>query len=74
MSQIRGVFMTINFVFTFSVFDKTSKEIAKLCNIPNDQRIQKIIKVMKDQNISDTDFEFLKLYDFYFADNPDINS
>ena len=28
---------------------------------------------MKKQNISDTDFEFLKLYDFYFADNPDIN-
>ena len=74
MSQIRGAFMTINFVFTFSVFDKTSKEIAKLYNIPNDQRIQKIIKIMKDQNISDTDFEFLKLYDFYFADNPDINS
>lgn len=65
--------MTINFVFTFSVFDKTSKEIAELCNIPNDQRIQKIIKIMKDQNISDTDFEFLKLYDFYFADNLDIN-
>ena len=74
MSQIRDAFMTLNFVFTFSVFDKTSKEIAKLYNIPNDQRIQKIIKIMKDQNISDTDFEFLKLYDFYFADNPDINS
>jgi hypothetical protein len=73
MSQIRGVFMTINFTFTFSVFDKTSKEIAGLCNIPNDQRIQKVIKIMKEQNISDTDFEFLKLYDFYFADNPDIN-
>lgn len=73
MSQIRGAFMTINFVFTFSVFDKTSKEIAELCNIPNDQQIQKVIKIMKDQNISDTDFEFLKLYDFYFSDNPDIN-
>lgn len=64
--------MTINFVFTFSVFDKKSKEIAELCNIPNDQRIQKVIKIMKEQNIPDTDFEFLKLYDFYFADNPDI--
>ncbi len=74
MSQIRGVFfMTINFVFTFSIFDKTSKEIAELCNIPNNQRIQTVIKIMKEQNISDTDFEFLKLYDFYFADNPDIN-
>ena len=72
MSQIRGAFMTINFVFTFSIFDKKSKEIAELCNIPNDQRIQKVIKIMKEQNISDTDFEFLKLYDFYFADNPDI--
>lgn len=28
---------------------------------------------MKEQNISDTNFEFLKLYDFYFADNLDIN-
>ncbi|WP_436937906.1 hypothetical protein [Staphylococcus xylosus] len=65
--------MKINFTFTFSVFDKTSKEIADLCNIPNDQRIQKVIQIMKKQNISDTDFEFLKLYDFYFADNPDIN-
>ena len=65
--------MTINFVFTFSVFDKKSKEIAALCNIPNDQRIQKVIKIMKEQNISDTDFEFLKLYDFYFSDNQDIN-
>ncbi|HCZ8106253.1 hypothetical protein NGB78_12865 [Staphylococcus arlettae] len=65
--------MTINFVFTFSVFDKTSKEISELCNIPNDQRIQNVIKTMKEQNISDTDFEFLKIYDFYFADNPDIN-
>ncbi|PTK89008.1 MULTISPECIES: hypothetical protein [Staphylococcus] len=65
--------MTINFTFTFSVFDKTSKEIADLCNITNDQRIQKVIQIMKKQNISDTDFEFLKLYDFYFADNPDIN-
>lgn len=46
MSQIRVVFMTINFVITFSVFDKTSKEIADLCNIPNDQRIQKIIKMV----------------------------
>ncbi|HBI1012768.1 TPA: hypothetical protein ACGRLZ_003138 [Listeria monocytogenes] len=64
--------MTINFTFIFSVFDKTSKEIAELCNIPNDQRIQKVIKIMKEQNIPDTDFEFLKLYDFYFADNPDI--
>ncbi|WP_260980871.1 hypothetical protein, partial [Staphylococcus saprophyticus] len=73
ISQIRGVFMTINFVFTFSVFDKKSKEIAELCNIPNDQRIQKVIKIMKEQNISDTDFEFLKLYDFYFSDNLDIN-
>ena len=73
MRQIRGAFMTINFVFTFSIFDKTSKEISKLCNIPNDQRILKVIKIMKEQNISDTDFEFLKLYDFYFADNPDIN-
>lgn len=33
--------MTVNFLFTFSVFDKTSKEIAELCNILNDQRIQK---------------------------------
>lgn len=41
MSQIRGAFMTINFVFTFSVFDKTSKEIAELCNIPNDQKSKK---------------------------------
>ncbi|UXU53838.1 hypothetical protein [Staphylococcus arlettae] len=65
--------MTINFTFTFSVFDKTSKEIADLCNIPNDQRIQKVIQIMKKQNISYTDFEFLKLYDFYFADNPNIN-
>ncbi|MGN7577268.1 UNVERIFIED_CONTAM: hypothetical protein MZV16_14275 [Staphylococcus aureus] len=65
--------MTINFTFTFSVFDKTSKEISELCNIPNDQRIQNVIKTMKEQNISDTDFEFLKIYDFYFADNPDIN-
>ncbi|HIH8148600.1 TPA: hypothetical protein ACYS2D_002779 [Staphylococcus aureus] len=64
--------MTINFTFTFSVFDKASKEIAELCNILNDQRIQKVIKIMKEQNIPDTDFEFLKLYDFYFADNPDI--
>ncbi|HDD8079051.1 TPA: hypothetical protein ACU231_002703 [Staphylococcus aureus] len=65
--------MTMNFTFTFSIFDKTSKEIAKACNIPNDQRIQKVIKIMKEQNISNTDFEFIKLYDFYFADNPDIN-
>ncbi|MEK3644994.1 hypothetical protein [Aeribacillus sp. FSL M8-0235] len=65
--------MTINFVFTFSVFDKTSNEIAELCNIPNDQRIQKTIKIMKDQNISDIDFEFLKIYDSYFADNPDVS-
>lgn len=65
--------MTINFTFIFSVFDKTSKEIAELCNIPNDQRIQKVIKIMKEQNIPDTDFEFLKLYDFYFADKPYIN-
>lgn len=65
--------MTINFVFTFSVFDKTSKEIAKLCNIQNDQRIQQAIKIMKENNMPNNDFEFLKLYDFYFADNPDIN-
>lgn len=64
--------MKINFVFTFSVFDKKSKEIAKLCNIPNDKRIQQTIKIMKKNNIPNNDFEFLKLYDFYFADNPDI--
>ncbi|HEE9175395.1 hypothetical protein [Staphylococcus aureus] len=64
--------MKLNIEFTFSVFDKTSKEIAELCNIPNDERIQKVIKIMKEQNIPDTDFEFLKIYDFYFADNPDI--
>lgn len=28
---------------------------------------------MKKQNISDTDLEFLKLYNFYFADKPYIN-
>ena len=64
--------MTINFEFTFSVFDKTSKEISELCNIPNDQRIQQAIKIMKEHNIPNNDFEFLRLYDFYFADNPDI--
>ncbi|MDW8568845.1 hypothetical protein [Staphylococcus shinii] len=65
--------MTINFEFTFSVFDKTSQEISDLCDIPKDQRIRKTIQIMKMENISDTDFEFLKLYDFYFADKPYIN-
>ncbi len=65
--------MTINFEFTFSVFDKTSKEISELCNIPNDQRIHQAIKIMKEHNIPNNDFEFLRLYDFYFADNPIIN-
>lgn len=56
--------MRLNIEFTFSVFDKTSKEISKLCDIPNDRRIQNAIKIRKKQNISDTDFEFLKLYNF----------
>ncbi|AKS68045.1 hypothetical protein [Staphylococcus coagulans] len=66
--------MKLNFIFTFSILDKTSKDISELCNIPNDQRIQELIKLMKDHNIPDTDYEFLKLYDFYFADNPDIKN
>ncbi len=66
-------FITINFEFTFSVFDKTAQEISDLCDIPNGQRIIKTIQIMKKQNISDTDFEFLKLYDFYVADKPYIN-
>ena len=65
--------MTINFEFTFSVFDKTSQEISDLCDIPNDQRIRKTIQIMKMENIYDTDFEFLKVYDFYFADKLYIN-
>ena len=44
--------MTINFEFTFSVFDKTSQEISDLCDIPKDQRIRKTIQIMKMENIS----------------------
>ncbi len=65
--------MRIKFVLSFCVFDKKWKEIGEVCNMGKEEGIEKVIKMMKEEKMWDRDFEFVKVYDFYFWDNVEMN-
>lgn len=59
--------MEINLKSKVSVFNKSTQELADIFYIPNDDKITKVIEIMRIQNFADNDSSFLKIYDFYFC-------